>query len=64
MNKERLLKIIQDMEEVQLFLNEARLLRNRISHRHKEPSTEELVKFISCNVGNFVKVTAIMKKFL
>lgn len=40
-------------EEEYLFLNEARLLRNRISHRYKEPSREELLEFIEGNIDKF-----------
>ncbi|MBU3103314.1 HepT-like ribonuclease domain-containing protein [Clostridium gasigenes] len=51
-------------EEIYLFLNEARLLRNRISHRYKEPSTAELIEFINSNIDKFDKVVEIAKKYL
>ncbi len=51
-------------EEIYLFLNEARLLRNRISHRYKEPSTAELIEFINSNIDKFDKVVDIAKKYL
>lgn len=46
------------------FLNEARLLRNRISHRYKEPSTEELLSFIDANMTKFSGVVDVAKKYL
>ena len=51
-------------EEIYLFLNEARLFRNRISHRYKEPSTAELIEFINSNIDKFDKVVDIAKKYL
>jgi uncharacterized protein YutE (UPF0331/DUF86 family) len=48
-------------EKLYLFLNQARLLRNRISHRYKEPSREELLEFIDMNMDNFYEVLAIAK---
>ena len=51
-------------EELYLFLNEARLLKNRISHRYKEPSTAELIEFINSNIDKFDKVVDIAKKYL
>lgn len=51
-------------EELYLFLNEARLLRNRISHRYKEPSTAELIEFINSNIDKFDKIVDIAKKYL
>lgn len=46
------------------FLNEARLLRNRISHRYKEPSTEELLLFIDTNMTKFSAVIEVAKGYL
>ena len=51
-------------EEFYIFLNEARLIRNRISHRYKEPSREELLEFISDNINEFEKVLEVTKKYL
>ena len=51
-------------EEFYIFLNEARLIRNRISHRYKEPSREELLGFISDNINEFEKVLEVAKKYL
>ena len=51
-------------EELYLFLNEARLLKNRISHRYKEPSTAELIEFINSNIDKFDKIVDIAKKYL
>ena len=52
------------LEEEFIFLNEARLLRNRISHRYKEPSKEELLTFISKNVNHFDNIVNIAVGFL
>lgn len=51
-------------KEFYIFLNEARLIRNRISHRYKEPSREELLEFISDNINEFEKVLQVAKKYL
>jgi len=51
-------------EEMLSFLNEERLLRNRISHRYKEPSKEELLEFINENIQNFDKVLDIAKIYI
>jgi uncharacterized protein YutE (UPF0331/DUF86 family) len=51
-------------DDIYLFLNEARLLRNRISHRYKEPSRGELLEFINCNINNFNEVLEVAKKYL
>lgn len=50
--------------DIFIFLNEARLLRNRISHRYKEPSREELLDFINTNINNFDKILEITKKYI
>lgn len=55
-------KIIE--EDTYNFLDEARLLRNRISHRYKEPSREQLVEFVNKNLNIFDKVLNIAKSFL
>lgn len=51
-------------EDIHEFLNEARLLRNRISHRYKEPSREELLEFIADNIERFDVIVDIAKKYL
>lgn len=51
-------------EEEFIFLNEARLLRNRISHRYKEPSKEELLTFINMNTNYFDNIINIALGFL
>lgn len=51
-------------EEEFVFLNEARLLKNRISHRYKEPSKEELLTFISMNVNHYDNIVNIAVGFL
>lgn len=51
-------------EDIYLFLQQARMLRNRISHRYKEPSKEELLDFISQNSEHFEEVLKIVKSYL
>lgn len=51
-------------EETYEFLNGARLLRNRISHRYKEQSREELLEFINDNINEFEKVLDIAKSYI
>lgn len=51
-------------EEEFIFLNEARLLRNRISHRYKEPSKEELLTFIKMNDNYFDNIINVALGFL
>ncbi len=51
-------------EDTYNFLNEARLLRNRISHRYKEPSREQLIEFVDKNLNEFDKVLNIAKECL
>lgn len=51
-------------EEKHIFLNEARLIRNRISHRYKEPSKEELLSFIGENINCFEEVLTTVKSYL
>lgn len=46
------------------FLEKSRLLRNRISHRYKEPNHEELLKHIIKYKVNFRKIVQIAKKYL
>jgi uncharacterized protein YutE (UPF0331/DUF86 family) len=46
------------------FLEKSRLLRNRISHRYKEPAHEELYEHIVEHKENFEKIFTIAKKYL
>lgn len=43
------------------FLNKARLLRIRISHRYKEPSRQELLQFIEENQVHFTSTLEVIK---
>lgn len=45
-------------------MNEARLLRNGISHRYKEPSKEELLTFIKMNDNYFDNIINVALGFL
>jgi uncharacterized protein YutE (UPF0331/DUF86 family) len=51
-------------EELFNFLEKSRLLRNRISHRYKEPGHEELFEHIVKYKENFKKIILIAKKGL
>lgn len=51
-------------EEEYKFLSKARLLRNRILHRYKEPSREELFEFMSQHEGQFDKVLMRVKRYI
>ena len=51
-------------EELFDFLEKSRLLRNRISHRYKEPDHEELMKHILKYKSNFKRLIRIAKKHL
>ncbi|APF21881.1 HepT-like ribonuclease domain-containing protein [Clostridium butyricum] len=46
------------------FLNSARLFRNRISHRYKEPSKAELLEFIDDNINKFHIILNIAKSYM
>ncbi|WP_297427010.1 HepT-like ribonuclease domain-containing protein [Clostridium sp.] len=46
------------------FLEKSRLLRNRISHRYKEPNHEELFEHIVEHKEDFQKIIMIAKKYL
>lgn len=54
--------IIED--DLYQFLQEARLLRNRIAHRYKEPSREELMDFIQENRHCFDQVLKLVKVYV
>jgi uncharacterized protein YutE (UPF0331/DUF86 family) len=51
-------------DNVHYFLNEARLFRNRISHRYKEPSRDELIEFVDINLDEFDKIIDIAKSYM
>lgn len=51
-------------DELYVFLNEARLFSNRISHRYKEPSRQELIEFININIDKFEEVIDLSKKYI
>lgn len=61
------LEILKDNEVLDealfTFLSKARLLRNRISHRYKEPSREELLEFIEENSLHFTNTLELIKKY-
>ncbi|MBC2578815.1 HepT-like ribonuclease domain-containing protein [Clostridium sp. DJ247] len=50
--------------DIYYFLNQARLLRNRIFHRYKQPSREELLEFIDSNIDKFNSVLELAKKYI
>ena len=50
-------------EEMFVFLNKSRLMRNRIAHRYKEPSKEELLTFIEKYRMDFEKILEIIKQY-
>lgn len=51
-------------DDMYLFLEKSRLIRNRISHRYKEPSHEELLLHILKYHDNFSNMINITKKYL
>lgn len=51
-------------EDTYLFLQKSRLIRNRISHRYKEPSHEELISHIKKYHSNFYDIVSIAKSYL
>lgn len=62
------LKLLRDSnvidEETYIFLEKSRLLRNRISHRYKEPGHDELLEHIIKGRDNIDKIITISKKYL
>lgn len=50
--------------ELYSFLNQARLLKNRIFHRYKQPSRDELIKFIDSNIDKFNDVLELAKRYI
>lgn len=51
-------------EDSYSFLQKARMLRNRISHRYKEPSKEELLEFVEQHEEDFRNTLEAVKKCL
>lgn len=46
------------------YLDKSRLIRNRISHRYKEPTHEELLKHMMKYKSHFQEIVIIAKKYL
>lgn len=51
-------------DDMYLFLEKSRLIRNRISHRYKEPSHEELLLHILKYYDNFSNMINVTKQYL
>lgn len=51
-------------EETYKFLEKSRLLRNRISHRYKEPTHEDLLAHITIYNNSFNQVLKIAKSYI
>lgn len=51
-------------EDIYLFLEKSRLIRNRISHRYKEPKHEELLEHILKYRNNFDDIVRIAKLYI
>lgn len=51
-------------EEQCEFLNSARLIRNKIGHRYKQPSTEDIVEFIESNLSTMNEIKALISSYL
>lgn len=51
-------------EETYIFLEKSRLIRNRISHRYKDPKHEELIKHIEMFRPELDKVLIAAKKYI
>ncbi|MBE6067052.1 MAG: hypothetical protein E7211_05020 [Clostridium lundense] len=51
-------------EDIYLFLEKSRLIRNRISHRYKEPKHEELLEHILRYRDNFEDILRIAKLYV
>lgn len=58
MNKDKLKK-----DFVVNYLNSARLLRNRIGHRYKQPKIEVLISFLQENIDIRNELFAFIKSF-
>lgn len=46
------------------FLNSARLIRNKIGHRYKQPSVESIIKFLEDNKETFLEIQQLIKGYL
>lgn len=74
MNKERLISlhesfmVLNENEVIsdELFecLDKSRLIRNRISHRYKEPNHEDLLDHVKKYRSQFKEIVTISKKYL
>lgn len=51
-------------DDTYIFLEKSRLLRNRISHRYKEPTHEDLLAHIIIYNANFNKIVILAKSYL
>ena len=51
-------------EDIFLFLEKSRIIRNRISHRYKEPSHEELFNHIIKYHDNFFDIVRLAKSYV
>lgn len=62
------LKLLKDSnvidEETYIFLEKSRLIRNRISHRYKEPNHEELFEHIVKYKDRIYDIIKIAKAYL
>lgn len=52
------------VEETYAFLEKSRLIRNRISHRYKEPKHEELLEHILKYFSHFEDIVIIAKSYV
>ncbi|MGL5415322.1 MAG: hypothetical protein ACRDAU_06670 [Clostridium sp.] len=59
LNEEKILT-----EEITNYLNTARLLRNRIGHRYKQPKIEEILEFLENNTDTKNKMEEYIKSYL
>lgn len=51
-------------EDIYMFLEKSRLIRNRISHRYKEPKHEELLEHVLRYRNNFEDMVRIAKLYI
>lgn len=62
------LKVLRDEgildEETYRFLEKSRLIRNRIAHRYKEPSHEDLLSHIEKNRNNLESVVQVASRYI
>ena len=61
------IKLLKDKniinEELSIYLNTARLLRNRIDHRYKQPKVEVLIEFLQENKDIRKELLIFIKSF-